>query len=315
MQPATPHVAESANAKRMRGRRVHLGSRIPLRHSWLWLAAPALLVLALFYLGPLIANLILAFTDWSGFKSSIEFVGLKNFNDLVARDLIVRPVLLTITYAVVGMVSQIAVGLVLALALERSGLLNTFFRSVFFIPVLLSSVAVGFIWRGYLEPEGPFNAFLGPLVGQDLQVAWLAEPTITIIVVALIDSWKFVGFSTLVFIAGLVAIPSDLKEAARVDGANPWQVLRWVKWPLLGPAVTFNVVIALIGALSAFDVILATTRGGPGTSTTVLNVQMLRQYAQGLYGFATSTSLTIALLVVAIAIPLIVYLRRREVSL
>jgi multiple sugar transport system permease protein/raffinose/stachyose/melibiose transport system permease protein len=83
----------------------------------------------------------------------------------------------------------------------------------------------------------------------------------------------------------------------------------------LGPAVTFNVVIALIGALSAFDTIMATTRGGPGTSTTVLNVQMLSQYASGLYGFATATSLTIAILVVIISVPLIVYLRRREVAL
>jgi raffinose/stachyose/melibiose transport system permease protein len=270
--------------------------------------------MGLFYLGPLIANLVLAFTDWSGYKSQIDFVGLQNFRDLAARDLILRPVLLTLTYAIVGMVSQTGLGLILALALERSSRINTFFRSAFFLPVLLSSVAVGFIWRGYLEPQGPFNALLGGLVGQDVSVAWLAEPAFTIVVVALIDAWKFVGFSTLVFIAGLIAIPTDLKEAARVDGATSWQVFRFVKWPLLGPAVTFNVVIALIGALSAFDTIMATTRGGPGTATTVLNVQMLRQYASGLYGFATSTSLTIAVLVVLISVPLIVYLRRREVG-
>jgi len=276
---------------------------------------PALLVLGLFYLGPVIANLVLAFSDWSGYKSQIEFTGLQNFRDLAARNLIISPVLLTLTYAIVGMVSQIALGLVLALALESASRINTLFRSAFFLPVLLSSIAVGFIWRGYLEPEGPFNAFIGALAGQDVTVAWLAEPAFTILIVALIDSWKSVGFTTLVFIAGLIAIPTDLKAAARVDGATSWQVFRFVKWPLLGPAVTFNVVLALIGALSAFDTIMATTRGGPGTATTVLNVQMLSQYASGLYGFATATSLTIAILVVIISVPLIIYLRRREVAL
>ena len=282
--------------------------------SWLWLAAPALLLMALFYLGPLLVNLVLAFTDWSIFKNEIGVVGLRNFEDLAAQDLLVRPLLLTVTYAVVGMVAQNAVGLALALILEGANRVNVFFRSVFFTPVLLSSVAVGFVWRGYLAPSGPANAMLGALTASDVRIAWLAEPAFTIIVVALIDSWKWFGFSTLIYIANLVAIPTELKDSARVDGANRWQLFWNVKRPLLGPALTFNITLTLIGAMSAFDVIMATTRGGPGTSTTVLNILMLRQYGNGLYGFATSTTLTVTLLVLIVAIPLITFLRRREVE-
>ena len=282
--------------------------------SWLWLAAPALLLMALFYLGPLLVNLVLAFTDWSSFKNEIGVVGLRNFEDLAAQDLLVRPLLLTVTYAVVGMVAQNAVGLALALILEGANRVNVFFRSVFFTPVLLSSVAVGFVWRGYLAPSGPANAMLGALTASDVRIAWLAEPAFTIIVVALIDSWKWFGFSTLIYIANLVAIPTELKDSARVDGANRWQLFWNVKRPLLGPALTFNITLTLIGAMSAFDVIMATTRGGPGTSTTVLNILMLRQYGNGLYGFATSTTLTVTLLVLIVAIPLITFLRRREVE-
>ena len=282
--------------------------------SWLWLAAPALLLMALFYLAPLLANLVLAFTDWSSFKNEIGVVGLRNFEDLAAQDLLVRPLLLTVTYAVVGMVAQNAVGLALALILEGANRVNVFFRSVFFTPVLLSSVAVGFVWRGYLAPSGPANAMLGALTGTDVRIAWLAEPAFTIIVVSLIDAWKWFGFSTLIYIANLVAIPTELKDSARVDGANRWQLFWNVKRPLLGPALTFNITLTLIGAMSAFDVIMATTRGGPGTSTTVLNILMLRQYGNGLYGFATSTTLTVTLLVLIVAIPLITFLRRREVE-
>ena len=282
--------------------------------SWLWLAAPALLLMALFYLAPLLANLVLAFTDWSSFKNEIGVVGLRNFEDLAAQDLLVRPLLLTVTYAVVGMVAQNAVGLALALILEGANRVNVFFRSVFFTPVLLSSVAVGFVWRGYLAPSGPANAMLGALTASDVRIAWLAEPAFTIIVVSLIDAWKWFGFSTLIYIANLVAIPTELKDSARVDGANRWQLFWNVKRPLLGPALTFNITLTLIGAMSAFDVIMATTRGGPGTSTTVLNILMLRQYGNGLYGFATSTTLTVTLLVLIVAIPLITFLRRREVE-
>ena len=282
--------------------------------SWLWLAAPALLLMALFYLAPLLANLVLAFTDWSSFKNEIGVVGLRNFEDLAAQDLLVRPLLLTVTYAVVGMVAQNAVGLALALILEGANRVNVFFRSVFFTPVLLSSVAVGFVWRGYLAPSGPANAMLGALTGTDVRIAWLAEPAFTIIVVSLIDAWKWFGFSTLIYIANLVAIPTELKDSARVDGANRWQLFWNVKRPLLGPALTFNTTLTLIGAMTAFAVIMATTRGGPGTSTTVLNILMLRQYGNGLYGFATSTTLTVTLLVLIVAIPLITFLRRREVE-
>jgi raffinose/stachyose/melibiose transport system permease protein len=282
--------------------------------SWLLLAVPALFLIGLFYLVPLVSNLALAFTDWSGFKNGIHFIGLDNFADLADLDLLTRPIILTLIYAVVAMVAQNVFGLAFALALEDNNRINVFLRSVFFTPVLLSSIAVGFIWQGYLNPNGPANALLSRLTGADIHIAWLATPTFSIVVVALIDAWKWLGFSTLIFIAGLNAIPRELKDAARVDGTSRWQLFWNVKRPLIAPAFTFNIVIALIGSLSAFDVIMATTRGGPGTTTTVLNVLVWTQFTGGRYGFASATTMTVTLLIMTIAVPVILFLRRREVQ-
>lgn len=302
---------------RLRVRRRSGGSRGRGPHdtrSWVLLSVPALLVLGSFYLVPLLANLALAFTDWSGFKSGIHFIGLQNFGDLAALELLTRPVVLTLIYAIVAMAALNGGGLALALALEEKNRFNVFLRTVFFTPVLLSSIAVGFLWRGYLDPDGPANALLSNLTGMDVHIAWLAEPSFSIVVLALIDSWKWLGFSTLIYIAGLNAIPKDLKDAARVDGAGAGRLFWDIKRPLLAPAVTFNFVIGLIGSLNAFDTIMATTRGGPGTSTTVLNIVIWKQFTGGMYSLASSATLTVTILIIAIAVPVILLLRRREIQ-
>ncbi len=119
----------------------------------------------------------------------------------------------------------------------------------------------------------------------------------------------------LVYIAALNAIPDELVEAARVEGASSWGIFRKIKLPLIGPAITFNVTLTLIGALSVFDLIFATTRGGPAQSTEVLNIYVWQQYGNGAFGYATAVSFVLFLVICIAAFPLIAFLRRREVQL
>lgn len=283
--------------------------------QWLLLLVPTLVLVAVIYLVPLIANGVLAFTDWSGFKSEIDFIGFQNFVDLAAQNAFVRPVTLTVLYALTAMVVQNGVGLSVALALEETSGLNSFFRSVFFFPVLLSAVAAAYLWRGLLQPNGPVNALISAIVPGEFDFAWLGSTTLAIFIVGAIDGWKWLGFATLVYIAGLKAVPTELKQAARVDGASSNQVFWHIKRPLLAPAFTFNVTITFIGSLSAFETILATTRGGPGDATRVLNIMMLRQFGVGFFGLAASTTLMLTILIILIAIPLVWWLRSRELQL
>jgi raffinose/stachyose/melibiose transport system permease protein len=270
---------------------------------------PALAVIAIFYVVPNLLDFALAFTNWSTYSSVIKFTGLTNFRDLLQAGALTNDLRVTVEYALVVMVAQNAAGLALALALERTTRINGFFRSVFFLPVLISPLAAGYVFKAILADNGPLNALLGT------DISWLGSPTWTIVVVALVNAWKFMGINMLVYIAGLNAIPGELVEAARVEGASWWQLTRRVKLPLLAPAVTFNVVATLIGAFNTFDIVFAMTQGGPGISTQVLNSFIQQQYAQGYYGYSISMGLLLLGLVCAVAFPALFVLRRREVNL
>ena len=280
----------------------------------LWFALPAILLVAFFFAAPFLANGVLSFTRWTGFSNTIRFNGLDNFGSLWSLGILGHATLVTIIFAGTTMLFQNVVGLTLAKALQRTNRVNTVFRSIFFIPVLISPLAAGYIWAAILAANGPINAFLSFFVPGGVDFAWLGESASAIFIVALIDAWKWSGLVTLVYIAGLNSIDPALLEAAMIDGASPWRRFRSVEVPLLAPSFTFNIVLTLVGSFSALDVIFATTKGGPGDATSVLNVAVYAQYGQGLFGTSSALSFMIALLVIATAVPLIWMLRRREVQ-
>jgi multiple sugar transport system permease protein/raffinose/stachyose/melibiose transport system permease protein len=240
------------------------------------------------------------------------FNGLANFGLLYRQGYLVSAVTVTLIYSIITMLVQNVVSLGLAYALRQTNLVNGFFRALFFLPVLISPLAAGYIWRGILDPAGPLNQVIS-LVLPSFAFAWLGNPWTALPAVAFVDSWKWIGLTTLVYIAGINSVPKDLNEAAYVDGANGWQVFWRVTFPLLAPAFTFNIVVTLIGAFSAYDVIQATTAGGPGSTTRAINVLLRLEWGQGNFGAGSALSLLITMMVVIVAIPLVAYLRRREV--
>lgn len=287
----------------------------PRPHSWRHrlgtsgFLLPALAVITVFYVVPNLLDFALAFTNWSTYSSTVKFIGLTNFRALLQQGALTNDLRVTVEYAVVVMVAQNFAGLALALALERTTKVNGFFRSVFFLPVLISPLAAGYVFKAILADDGPLNGLLG------IHFSWLGSPTWTIVVVALVNAWKFMGINMLVYIAGLNAIPGELVEAARVEGATWGQTVRRVKLPLLAPAVTFNVVATLIGAFNTFDIVFAMTQGGPGVSTQVLNAFIQQEYSQGYYGFSIAMGLLLLGLVCVVAFPALFVLRRREENL
>ncbi|MDT0318984.1 carbohydrate ABC transporter permease [Streptomyces millisiae] len=274
---------------------------------------PTLVLTVAFFLLPFLLNVYFAFTQWTGFSSRISVNGVDNFVNLVDSGVLPVAIRVTVTYAVVAMLMQNVISIGLALLMQRSNRGNSFFRALYFLPVLISPLAAGYIWSAILEPRGPLNQAIG-LVVPGFDHAWLGDGTSALVAVAFIDVWKWSGIVTLVYIAGLNAIPRSLVEAATIDGANAWRAFWSVTFPLLAPSFTFSVVVSFLGALNAFDIVQATTRGGPGDTTSVLNIAMYRQYNGGFFGMASSISLTVTILVVVLGVPLIAFLRRREVE-
>jgi len=277
-----------------------------------WFLFPALAVLVVFFFVPTIFNFVYAFTNWSSFHRDINFVGVENFAALFSNGSLLNDLRTTLVYAVLVAVFQNLFGLLLALVLERDTRVNRFARVAFFVPVVMSALAVGYIFQALLKPEGGLNQILGFLTGQHITIAWLGSTTWTIVVVALIHGWKWMGLSMLIYLAGLKTISEDVLEAARLDGAGWWTTFRLIRFPLLAPAVTFNVATALLGSMNGFDIAQATTAGGPGGTTELLNIFIFRTFGQGLFAQATTMSLTLFLMVAILAFPVIYFLRRRE---
>jgi ABC-type sugar transport system permease subunit len=277
-----------------------------------WFLVPALAILVVFFFVPTLFNFIYAFTDWSSFKSQINFAGFDNFTQLLGNGSLLADLRITLVYAVLVAVFQNLFGLVLALVLERDTRINRFARAAFFVPVVMSALAVGYIFQALLKPAGVLNGALSFLSGHNVAITWLGDTTWTIVVVALIHAWKWMGLSMLIYLAGLKTISEDVIEAARIDGANWWQTFRSIRWPLLAPAITFNVATALLGSMNGFDVVQATTQGGPGGTTELLNIFVFRTFGQGLFAQATTMSLMLFLMVAILAFPVIRILRKRE---
>jgi multiple sugar transport system permease protein/raffinose/stachyose/melibiose transport system permease protein len=278
----------------------------------LWFLVPALVVLVVFFFIPTLFNFIYAFTNWSSFKTEIDFIGAGNFVDLFSSGALLTRLWITIVYAVLVAVFQNLFGLILALLLERDTRVNRAVRVAFFIPVIMSALAVGYVFQALLKPDGALNGILGFLLGREIDIAWLGSTTWTIVVVALIHAWKWMGLSMLIYLAGLKTISDDVVEAARLDGAGWWTTLRTIRFPLLAPAVTFNVATALLGSMNGFDIVQATTAGGPGGTTELVNIFIFRTFGQGLFAQATTMSLVLFLMVMILAFPVIRILRKRE---
>ncbi|MBT2234222.1 carbohydrate ABC transporter permease [Nonomuraea sp. NEAU-A123] len=278
----------------------------------MWFLGPAFAILFVFFFLPTLFNFIYAFTDWSSFKSEIRPVGLDNFTDLLSDGTLFAALRITVVYAVLVALFQNLFGFGLAVLLERDTWLNRVARLFFLIPVLMSALAVGYVFQALLKPNGSLNGLLGGLLGHPVSIAWLGDTTWTLVVVSVIHAWKWMGLSMLIYLAGLKTVPEDITEAARMDGASPWQAFWSIRFPLLAPAVTFNVATALLGSMNGFDIVQATTGGGPARSTEILNIFIYRTFGQGLFAQATTMSLVLFLLVGLLAFPVIRTLRKRE---
>jgi raffinose/stachyose/melibiose transport system permease protein len=296
-----------------------VGAKRPQRRSTTWAAnypfqflIPAFLVLVVFYFLPSLFNFIYALTNWSSFHASVGFVGLSNFSSLLSDGTLLADIKTTLIFAALVAIFQNIFGLVLALVLERDTRLNRAARVAFFVPVVMSALAIGYVFQAFLKPHGALDAILGVFTGHSLSTDWLGSTTWAVVVVALIQSWKWMGLSMLIYLAGLKTISGDVLEAATLDGAGWWALFRRIRFPLIAPALTFNVATALLGSMNGFDTVQATTRGGPGGSTELLNIYIFRSFGQGLFAQATTMSLTLFIIVGVLAFPVIGVLRRRE---
>ena len=268
---------------------------------------PNLLIFGIFILFPMLLNFVYAFTGGTDFfPGERPWVGSANFETLLTcesfldpntcrEDLFWRSVFNTAGYVVFQVSLMVIMSLITAVALNAKIKARGFFRSVFFYPVLLSPIVVALIWKWILQEAGLFNGIITALGGD--KVPFLVDTQWARFWVIIISVWAYMGFYTLILLAGLQAIPADLYEAAAIDGANNLNAFFKITLPLLMPSMIVVLVLSLIRAVQIFDVVFAFTGGGPGTATLYL-VQYI--YSKGFaspsrqFGLAAAASLLMA---------------------
>ena len=259
--------------------------------------APNVVVFTVFMFVPILLAFYISLNEWT-LIGSPTFVGLGNYLDMLEDSEFLRAFYNTGVYTVGTVPTSIALGLAVAVGLNRKLPGRTLLRSIFFVPVIISLVAVALIasWI-FNDNYGIINAALSAVGIGD--VPWLSSARWAMISLIIATLWIRLGFNMVIYLAALQSIPTELYDAARVDGASGWRRFRHITWPLLGPTTFLLVIINIIYSLHVFDLIYVMTGGGPGFSTTVL-VQYIYQMAftEGQMGYASAIGVVLYLLLV-----------------
>jgi raffinose/stachyose/melibiose transport system permease protein len=276
-----------------------------------WFFIPSGVLYLVLFAVPTFASFYFAFTRWS--LSGVEFIGLENFVTFFTEPMLIQGFTNTFIYGFVTSAAKVVLGLGLAVLLTGPILGRGYLRSTIFFPVLVSTIGIGVTFKALLDPQdGLVNQALAAIgiAGP----GWLTDPSLALISVALVDIWKGVGIATLIYIAGIVAIPQEYFEAARVDGAGAWAAFKNITLPLVRPATATVVLLSLIGGLRSFELIWAMTKGGPGFSSDVIASVIYKQYQAGFYGLSTAGNVVLFVVVTAIIVPIFYILNRRQVE-
>jgi raffinose/stachyose/melibiose transport system permease protein len=253
----------------------------------------ALILYLVFSIIPGITGILYSFTDWSGYTTKINFIGLDNFKTIFsASENYLLFIKNTFVFTIVTIVLKTVIGLALALILTQ-GVKHFayFYRMLIYLPVVLPALAVALIFRSILNPAtGLLNATLRGIGLGMLAQKWLVNPHIALYSVIGVDTWQGVGYIMVILIAGLTSIPREYYEAAEVDGAGFWPKLFWITLPMMMPAILIVTVLNLLYALKVFDIVYALTNGGPGYVTDVIYTAVFQAFSQGQWGLGTAFS-------------------------
>jgi raffinose/stachyose/melibiose transport system permease protein len=276
-----------------------------------WFYLPAALVFGVFFLVPTVLAFYFSLTRWSLFDA--VFIGLDNYVTFLSDPQLLAGLRNTIIYAVLTSGLKVLIALPLAMLLTSNIHLKGLFRGIIFFPVLVSTVAVGITFSVLMQPSvGLINTVLG-FFGLP-QPQWLGNPDLALYSVALVDVWKGIGIAMVIFMAGILSIPQDYFDTARLEGGT------WVKfWHVILPLsrnATFTVILlSFIGGLRTFDLIWTMTHGGPGFASDVLTSVIYKEYQAGFYGLSTAGNVVLFILVTIIVYPLTRFFNSQEIEL
>lgn len=315
--PISPRLDSREATRRGRPRRAASG---PHRDRWrqrlevAFFVTPALALMAVFVVWPVISAVRMSFYRWKGFGPMDDFIGWSNY-DLVLHDEVFRDAVAH-NFVIVGLsvLIQLPLGLAIALLLNRRIRGRGVLRTIVFVPYVVAEVIAGVVWYQLLQPDsGVVDGLLSAVGITPPDQGFLGTPDLALWTVFVVLTWKYLGLAVLLFLAGLQGVPDELFEAAQLDGASWWQVQRRIAIPLLGPTIRTWCFLSMIGSLQLFDMVWILTGGGPANATTTMATYLVSQGTQRHnYGIAGAASVILFVIGFVMALAYQAFILRRD---
>ncbi|NUJ88661.1 sugar ABC transporter permease [Plantibacter sp. MCCC 1A11337] len=279
--------------------------------------APALAAYLVFVVGPTVESIRLSFFEWSGFQGAPqEFVGVKNYVRIFTQDPVFWTAFSnTLVWVVLSLFIPLGLGLGLALALNRPLFGRNVFRSMFYIPGVLAPIAIANMWRWMYNPNYGVGVTLAELFNLPwlAEIQWLGDKNLALYSIFAAFVWQIAGTNMVLFLAGLQSVSPEHVEAARLDGANAWQVFWNVTFPALRPTTVVVLVLTIINSIKVFDLIVGMTGGGPAQGTQVLALWSFQQsFTNHEYGMGNAIATVLLVITLLIVVPYMVWTARQE---
>ena len=271
--------------------------------TFLIITIPALVLYTFFYIYSVVMGFFYSATNWDGLARSYDFIGLGNYVKVLGNKRFFDSTLITLRYALVMVLGTIVLGVLLAVAINSIKRFKTFFKSIYFFPAMISSVAIALIWDqvfyralpGVVSLLGMGDAFKSPL----------GDKTQALYAILFVNLWQALAMPTVIFLAGLQSIPGELYESAVIDGASMFNQFRYVTLPYLVPTISVNAILALKSGITAFDYAFALTGGGPARSTMLIGIKIYQDAFGDTPNFCVANTEAVLLFIVIAALSLV----------
>lgn len=278
-----------------------------------WVAIGLYLV---FLVYPILRSIMTSFTDRNPLQAESAFVGFDNYVEMFNDPNLTRSLGFTLVVVVVVTVLSNAFGILFAILLNKTTTNFRVMRTLVFIPQVLSGVIVAFIWRSILTQDGLLNSALTGIGLIDKPISWIGTPELATMSICVVVSWVTIAFTTVVYTASLQAVPAELYEAARMDGAGAFSRFWNVTFPMIAPGMTICVVLCMITTFKLYDIIVVLTGGGPAASTQSAAFYLIDvAFNSNRFGYSSAISILLLVLTAAVAYGVTALLRRREAQL
>lgn len=266
-----------------------------------YFALPGIFLFLLFFIVPFLMGFRYSFTNWN-FRRA-DFVGLENYVSILKNPNMSIAFKNTFLFTIVTTAGKMSIGMLLAVLLNRKLKTTNYLRTVFYMPAVVNSIAVGIVFTSLMHPsKGLINTALRAAGLTGFQPKWLTDTGIAMLSICFIEIWKWSGYTMMILLAGMQNISKDYYEAALMDGATKWQQFTKITVPLLMASINNVVVLSIIGGLKVFDIVVATTGGGPGYATEVFNTMIYNSYSYQKYGEATAGTTLLAVMILIITL-------------